>query len=631
MADNQNWKLAARFLVLKLNRADQNSQQKKKRFSILSKKHSDPASLLLQTTSQPYDLASYVQNGAKLCEVLQNMIKEKGDDLKLTFFDKPQKQAQMIHNVETATSIAKEKFGVVLQGNPSDFVTSPDIQIITKFLLDLRNAVESGQDLDGAMGYLQLEEEQAENDEDTLTDTTSDTDSTARQSQFLSDALGGESTDDGITEYYLSGAINLLSEINTDDVMDSKELNTETAPAYTAIKEAIALSTAEHSCLGHFVDDDVDAMYSPAVLSSGKRQHLLEELFQTEKEYLELLEMIEKCFMEPIKTSGKVDDGDVEALFKFVPSIREANRALYSGMSEEMSKTTGRNLSKCFLENSRAFRRYGPYCWNLQRAMTSFDKLSNDGDCKKLLDECIKKSGQFFSLRELLNVPMQRLLKYPLFIRSIFQSTPLEHPDKANLGLTVVMIERLASWVNDTKRAHDRWCNLYSSITGYSLSVPFKDMGYIVLAGFVSTESEGKKKKTRALLLSEGVLLCNAKGSRLRFHSFIPLLASTSVRHKTKDNLQLGLKNGADSLDLDFFSKQDKGLWIAAIDTCLKFIKDERFTQRRIAKLAANGYTSVDDKPDEEEDEDDDQSEDGKGMAKPYLEFAPRNLRVPIK
>lgn len=37
----------------------------------------------------------------------------------------------MIHNVETATSIAKEKFGVVLQGNPSDFVTSPDIQIIT--------------------------------------------------------------------------------------------------------------------------------------------------------------------------------------------------------------------------------------------------------------------------------------------------------------------------------------------------------------------------------------------------------------------------------------------------------------------------------------------------------------------
>lgn len=62
---------------------------------------------------------------------------------------------------------------------------------MVEFLLDLRNAVESGQDLDGAMGYLQLEEEQvswintcnfviivlnqAENDEDTLTDTTSDT------------------------------------------------------------------------------------------------------------------------------------------------------------------------------------------------------------------------------------------------------------------------------------------------------------------------------------------------------------------------------------------------------------------------------------------------------------------------
>ena len=35
-----------------------------------------------------------------------------------------------------------------------------------------------------------------------------------------------------------------------------------------------------------------------------------------------------------------------------------------------------------------------------------------------------------FSLRELLNVPMQRILKYPLLLKQLFRGTPVDHPDK---------------------------------------------------------------------------------------------------------------------------------------------------------------------------------------------------------
>jgi hypothetical protein len=76
---------------------------------------------------------------------------------------------------------------------------------------------------------------------------------------------------------------------------------------------------------------------------------------------------------------------------------------------------------------------------------------SYTADCKDL---CYGHTNAW-DLPSLLIKPVQRCLKYPLFIQSLLECTPDDHPDKQQLQVSNTAMLKVAESINEMKRRHD--------------------------------------------------------------------------------------------------------------------------------------------------------------------------------
>jgi len=82
---------------------------------------------------------------------------------------------------------------------------------------------------------------------------------------------------------------------------------------------------------------------------------------------------------------------------------------------------------------------------------------------ERILSEKSKELGSFFkivstipqvegrTLNDLQMVPLSRILSYKLYLSSMEEHTPKNHPDKANLSVAKTQISNLESLVNENK------------------------------------------------------------------------------------------------------------------------------------------------------------------------------------
>lgn len=88
----------------------------------------------------------------------------------------------------------------------------------------------------------------------------------------------------------------------------------------------------------------------------------------------------------------------------------------------------------------------------MQRWESLADSLASyDRDCK---DMCYGHTNAW-DLPSLLIKPVQRCLKYPLFIQSLLECTPDGHPDKTSLQLSNTAMLKVAENINEMKRRHE--------------------------------------------------------------------------------------------------------------------------------------------------------------------------------
>lgn len=114
----------------------------------------------------------------------------------------------------------------------------------------------------------------------------------------------------------------------------------------------------------------------------------------------------------------------------------------------------------------KPFRCYGQFCCEIPDAIIKLKELSDKTASAKVLEQARKDSGQRFPLKDLLNVPMQRILKYPLLLKELLKHTPAGHPDKDALPIALNAVQELARYINETKKDHDNLKNMVASLKG---------------------------------------------------------------------------------------------------------------------------------------------------------------------
>jgi hypothetical protein len=239
-----------------------------------------------------------------------------------------------------------------------------------------------------------------------------------------------------------------------------------------------------------------------------KRRHVIKELIDTEFTFGRDMRVVIDIYKETLDSCVVLTPDDVKILFgnidqvahfsfEFLDSLKKAGKAIYvmprserylnkrdaqqetRSLAAESTVTTLTPDQSSIMEseapdadNDRltsigdAFKRhmtemeevYTRYLKNHDSANKKLQSLQQTNDVKIWLESCQSYSKDLTSawnLDSLLVKPVQRILKYPLLLQQLIESTPGDHPDRHSLSESLQELTRVSMEINEkTKQSN---------------------------------------------------------------------------------------------------------------------------------------------------------------------------------
>jgi len=332
--------------------------------------------------------------------------------------------------------------------------------------------------------------------------------------------------------------------------------------------------------------------------TTNHRSHALQELLDTERKYLGVLNTLTDVYHKGLKAHTKiVNDDDLTVLFANIFELQGIHKAFLKLIEAQMQSSSGRMLGNAFIHSIECFRAYAEYCCLMPAAIERYEALrAKSQPALSLFDDLRKQSGNDFAFRILLNVPMQRVLKYPLLIREIQKGTPDTHSDKENLNEAAVQIKGLAKLVNETMRNYENVeavAKRLKNYTGPPLA-QYHTFHKSRISQFLDKDlaykregSKDKLAKTYGFLFPSAILISQSKGQDYLFNTLIKLDKNTKVEAietpkalqtgKFKNQNLEGIKITVSSSEthlLVFEGEAARGQWASAVENNIKAITE---------------------------------------------------------
>ncbi|XP_064923285.1 dynamin-binding protein isoform X1 [Columba livia] len=203
------------------------------------------------------------------------------------------------------------------------------------------------------------------------------------------------------------------------------------------------------------------ATESPEQRMLEKRSKVIEELLQTERDYIRDLEMCVERIMVPLQ-QAQMQNIDFEGLFGNIHMVISFSKQLLSTL--EASDAIG----PVFLSQRAELESvYKVYCQNHDEAIALLETYEKDEKLQKqlldLLDSlrleplAVERGGctNYINLGSFLIKPVQRVMRYPLLLMELLSATPEAHPDRAPLTAAVLAVKEINVNINEYKRRKD--------------------------------------------------------------------------------------------------------------------------------------------------------------------------------
>ncbi|KAM8773517.1 proto-oncogene vav isoform 3-T4 [Acanthopagrus schlegelii] len=363
---------------------------------------------------------------------------------------------------------------------------------------------------------------------------------------------------------------------------------------YSGLSDQIDDTVEEDDDLYDFVEDEEnegDEIYEDLMRTDeqpetqkktgvDKRECCLQEIRQTEEKYSETLQSILQHFMKPLERFLQAQD--IESIFINIEELANTHQKLLYEVQTSILQNGAKNLYQVFMDYKERLLLYGRYCSQVETATKHLDKLSNmREDIKMKLEECSNRanSGRF-SLRDLLMVPMQRVLKYHLLLQELVKHTT-DPADKENLRTALDAMRDLAQSVNEVKRDNE----IIRQITTFQLSIENMTQS-LALYGRPKIDGELKvcspEKKSKqdryAFLFDKAMFVCKKKGGETFELKDIIELQNYQIRDETtgeKDNKKWSHVfllldcSGRCGYDLFFKTREVKKKWLEQFEMAL--------------------------------------------------------------
>lgn len=233
---------------------------------------------------------------------------------------------------------------------------------------------------------------------------------------------------------------------------------------------------------------------SPEQHRLKKRQNIIKELVDTEQRYVLDMTVIKDFYQK----TDVLDADDFRTLFgnseevrvfsgQFLRDLEEAVKSIYiipdaqrrtsqhnresqlpepgslvdqspeyAGMSD-LEKDRSTSVGHVFIRHVKEMKEvYTVYLQNHDAANKKLQNLQRDPDVAAWLNDCSNEATNHtaaWNLDSLLVKPMQRILKYPLLLQGLLNSTLDDHPDHAAIANALEEVTNISHSINQSKSA----------------------------------------------------------------------------------------------------------------------------------------------------------------------------------
>ncbi|NXX76212.1 VAV protein, partial [Urocolius indicus] len=278
---------------------------------------------------------------------------------------------------------------------------------------------------------------------------------------------------------------------------------------------------------------------SPQKVEVDRRLCCLQELRQTEERYTETLEAICQHFLRPLRHF--LQPQDLESIFINIEELLQLHRLFLGELRGALGAGGGRGLPPLFLAYKERFLLYGRYCSQVETAARRLDQLSTNTDLRMKLQECSQRANNGrFSLRDLLMVPMQRVLKYHLLLQELVKLTP-EPAERERLRVALDAMKDLAQCVNEVKRDNETLKQLTSiQLCLHNMPQSLAQFGRPKIDGELKVCSTERRSKVDryGFLLDKALIICKRRGDSYEAKDVVDLQS-----HQLRDG-GLGPRDG---------------------------------------------------------------------------------------
>ncbi|GMT11275.1 hypothetical protein PFISCL1PPCAC_2572 [Pristionchus fissidentatus] len=180
------------------------------------------------------------------------------------------------------------------------------------------------------------------------------------------------------------------------------------------------------------------------------------ELLDTERAFVaDLNDIIQGYlnFMVSHRESLGVTVDEISSLFGCIERIFALNRTLFVQL--DAAKLDAAKMCQCFIDNASRFDDYVTYCTNYQRMLSTLCTLSSRPSVSSSLKERQISLGHALPLSAYLLKPVQRILKYHLFIENILRELENSKADEDRRRVARRALDEMtsqASRMNDEKK-----------------------------------------------------------------------------------------------------------------------------------------------------------------------------------
>ncbi|XP_055847116.1 protein vav isoform X2 [Episyrphus balteatus] len=194
---------------------------------------------------------------------------------------------------------------------------------------------------------------------------------------------------------------------------------------------------------------------SQLTTSFEQRDYVIRELIDTESNYLDVLNALKYKFMVPMEKYLAVED--IKTIFPRIRDLAEIHSKFLDKLREAVLPNTKLKLSQVFLDFREPFLIYGEYCSNLINGIDALgDICKRNSLIEQLVQQCEKEYNVGkLQLRDILSVPMQRILKYHLLLDKLVKETSPVHEDFRGLERAKEAMVDVAQYINEVKRDSD--------------------------------------------------------------------------------------------------------------------------------------------------------------------------------